>query len=225
MSKLKNKKEIASWLQKHNVANYTILDNLKIDVDGNVRLELIQEIPVQFNIVTGDFNLHFPNLNDLEGCPNFVGGNFNAFNAGLKTLIGSPKKVLGTYDIAANSLMSLKNCPQYIGGDFKCFDNRIEFTDVLPKFIKGNLLMQNSRIKHLELTDFAKIELGGMLIISRLTKKESGEYYNPHFKNLSEFYKNDELILNLKQIKSLVLSEQLDKKLTNNNITKKKIKL
>lgn len=64
---------IKKWLDKYNIKNYTINDDLTIDVNGNVNLRGYKEkeLPeyIQFNKVTSYFEISGSNIETLRGCP------------------------------------------------------------------------------------------------------------------------------------------------------------
>ena len=66
---LKTKEKIEDWLNKHEIKNYIINDDLTVDVNGDVRLEGrgIKKILVKFNKVIGDFNIGVNYLRTLKG--------------------------------------------------------------------------------------------------------------------------------------------------------------
>jgi hypothetical protein len=78
MSMLPSKDEISKWCDKQRIENYTINDDLTIDVDDSVILYLVlmEELPVQFKEVSGDFILGQNGLKTLKGAPLKVGGDF-----------------------------------------------------------------------------------------------------------------------------------------------------
>jgi hypothetical protein len=73
-------KLITEWLDKMNVKNYIINDDLTIDVDGHVYLSSknLDKFPdyIQFNVVNGDFRCKYNSLTSLRGCPKHVKGYF-----------------------------------------------------------------------------------------------------------------------------------------------------
>jgi hypothetical protein len=124
------KKEIEDWLDKHQVTNYTIRDDLTIDVKGKVNLsnKKLIKLPVKFNHVSEDFNIFANELITLEGCPNVVVGSFAVNN---------------------NKLKSFNHSPEYVGGNFHCAFNDIkDFVDLKTE-IKGTLYCDNNPIINL----------------------------------------------------------------------------
>ena len=75
---LKTKSAISLWLDKYDIENYTINDDLTVDVAGNVYLgnSGLATIPIQFGKVGGTFSCYNNQLKSLVGCPREVGGDF-----------------------------------------------------------------------------------------------------------------------------------------------------
>ena len=96
---LKTKNGIENWLKKYEIQNYTINNDLTVDVDGDVYLyyKKLKQIPIKFDIIKGYFNCSNNYLTSLDFCPKEVGGNFNC---------------------SWNELISLDGCPKSVGGDF-----------------------------------------------------------------------------------------------------------
>lgn len=124
-----NKDEIKAWLDKYGIGNYTINEDLTVDVDGNVDLfkKKLYKIPIQFNEVKGYFNC--------------------ACNQ-LKSLKGSPKIINDYFSCNTNKLISLKFGPNIIKGDIICYKNELLSLDYLPiiygvlycdDWLKGNI--------------------------------------------------------------------------------------
>jgi hypothetical protein len=102
--------QIIKWLDSFGIANYTINDDLTIDVKGNVRLynKSLTCFPsfIKFNEVSGYFSCFNNQLTSLEGCPTIVGDSFYCHN---------------------NQLTSLEGCPRTVGGGFYCLYNKKHF--------------------------------------------------------------------------------------------------
>ena len=95
-----NKDEIKEWLDSHKIKNYTINDDLTVDVNGSVSLfwRHLDCIPVQFGNVTGDFWCSKNNLKSLKGAPSSVGGHFECWCNKLESLDYLPKTIKGDFD-------------------------------------------------------------------------------------------------------------------------------
>ncbi len=109
--------EINASCKKLYIENYTINPDGSLDINGDVDFCAfdLNEIPIQFNIVSGDFI-----------CTN----NF------LKTWDRFPKKVGGRLSIAYNNFTNLDGCPvQYVGGCFDCADNKLTSLKGCPEQI------------------------------------------------------------------------------------------
>ena len=118
--------QIRDWLESHKIQNYTLNNDLNIDVDGNVRLNGYKEkqLPdyIKFRKVTGSFYIiSCDELKSLEGCPKEVGGNFDCSDC--------PK------------LTSLKGAPKEVGGNFYCWGCGKQFTknSVKKVNVKGTI--------------------------------------------------------------------------------------
>ena len=146
------KEEIEAWLDLMGIKNYTINEDLTVDVKGNVQLSRkgLTSIPVQFGTIAGDFKCPynkitslqgspkevkgdfycaFNKLANLDGCPKEVKGNFFCNDNKLTSLEGSPKEVGGGFDCVGNDLTSLQGGPNKVGVDFYCSENKTMFTE------------------------------------------------------------------------------------------------
>ena len=71
------------------IDNYTINPDGSIDVEGDVVILIfINEIPLRFNMVSGNFYCSYNNLSDLKNFPNEVGGETFLYGNPLKSLDG-----------------------------------------------------------------------------------------------------------------------------------------
>ena len=97
--------QVKSWLDDMGIKNYTINDDLTVDVDGDVRIgqkEDMTELPIQFRKVYGSF---------------FV------VECGLTTLKGGPSYVAKNYNVSFNKITSLKYAPKEMGWAFSTYEN------------------------------------------------------------------------------------------------------
>jgi len=73
--------QIIKWLDSFGITNYTINDDLTIDVNGDVELDYksLTCFPsfIKFNKVSGNFYCSDNQLTSLVGCPVTVGGSFD----------------------------------------------------------------------------------------------------------------------------------------------------
>lgn len=112
---------------------YNINDDGIIDVAGNVKFsaDYLTELPLRFNIVTG---------------------NFDCSKLSLVTLKNSPLVVGGDFDCSFNKLTSLKYAPTKVGGAF-IFDNTSK------TICTGNANCNFNKVKLLYVTDIPSIRL------------------------------------------------------------------
>jgi len=164
-----NEWEIHKICKKYGIKNYTINDDLSIDVDGDVDLygKNLDKIPLKFNNVNGYFNISTNNLTSLEFCPKFIDrsfycdsnnltslefcpkvvkGDFNCDYNQIKYLNFVPERVDGYFSILNNYLTSLENLPKSIGGDIYCQYNKIWIFRGIPDSFRGNLYCDGNPI-------------------------------------------------------------------------------
>jgi hypothetical protein len=114
---------IKDWLDEMGVKNYTIKDDLTIDVKYDVDLSLKNLIKfpeyIKFNKITGWFSCANNQLTSLRGCPRIV-GNALYYNY--------------YFTCAGNNLTSLYGCPAIVYGDFYCYNNDKTF---YPEYVEN----------------------------------------------------------------------------------------
>jgi len=143
---------------KHNIKNYSINSDGSIDVDGDIFLAAreFNKLPLNFNVVSGEFHCRNNQLTTLEGSPTTVGGIFICYKNKLTSLEGGPQTVGGDFHCYNNKLASLEGAPHTIGGNLICTYNYlistysgdidievggyISFTnDYLPQLLQDNI--------------------------------------------------------------------------------------
>ncbi len=101
-------------------------DDFSFDVFTNVEISNmgLEEIPIKFGRVDGDFNCQNNQLKSLVNSPDIVGGNFDCSNNKLTTLKHSPSRVEGSFYTNNNKLTTLEGCEEidirgnfYVGGN------------------------------------------------------------------------------------------------------------
>jgi hypothetical protein len=119
--------EIDRICRKYGIMDYTINEDMSIDVDGSVSFydRGLSKIPLKFNKVSRDFGCNDNKLTTLEGSPKEVGGHFYCNYNQLTTLEGSPKEVGGNFHCGNNKLTTLEGAPKYVGGYFYCRNNPV----------------------------------------------------------------------------------------------------
>ena len=202
---LQTKDEIESWLDKMEIGNYTINDDLIVDVNGDVNFNRrdFNEIPIQFGQINGGFYVAYNNLISLKGCPTKVRDNFICPN---------------------NRLESLEYCPKVVGGIFSFEENPIKILEYLPKSV-GRLIVRN---KDIEKLDILKIKVTECLI----HECSSLDYCIPNFKELYEFDHRNKYMyriqLSAQQLDILKVEKELRQEMSENikvDNKEKKLKL
>lgn len=123
--------KIDDWLFDMGISDYTINDDLTVDVAMDVVIEDMEltELPVQFGRVGRYFDCAANNLTTLKGCPTYVGWDFICHS---------------------NKLTSLEYCPQEIGNSLICYDNQITSLEYVPKSFTGTLSCYENELTSLK---------------------------------------------------------------------------
>ena len=136
---LTNVDEISSWLKKHEIRKFTILKDNSVNVHGDVRLgdklANLLKLPLNFNIIEGDFDIGDNELTSLEGSPKKVTGSFMAHKNEIFSLKGGPKEVGGSFVILHNNVTSLEHSPSLVKEDFICSHNPLKELDGINNVI------------------------------------------------------------------------------------------
>ena len=84
-----SEQEIHKICDEFKIDNYTINPDGSIDVEGDVVILIfINEMPLRFNMVSGNFYCSYNNLSTLKNFPNEVGGETFLYGNPLKSLDG-----------------------------------------------------------------------------------------------------------------------------------------
>lgn len=137
--------EIHKLCKKYGIGNYTINDDLSLDVDGNVDLngkKGLMGLPLNFNYVSGDFRCDMNFLITLKGSPKKVDGHFVANTNNLTSLKHVPKYIGKDLYAVKNDIVTFGDVPEYVGGDFYMRLNPI-FTLIEPFILFEFLLRKN----------------------------------------------------------------------------------
>lgn len=130
--RLKTKEEIELWLLQMKIENYTINEDLTVDVNKYVDIsnQKLTLIPIQFGKVSLDFFCYSNSLTSLKGCPKYVGGTFSCEYNNLTSLLGAPAEVGGDFDCHNNNLRSINHMPKLVGGEIISKNNPFEETTI-----------------------------------------------------------------------------------------------
>jgi len=199
------REEVIQVCEKYEIENYTINDDLSIDVDDNVHLgfKMLEYLPLKFNYVSGSFNCFYNKLTSLEGCPQKVGGSFGCFYNNLESLEGCPQTVGGDFSCSDNELVSLKGGPHTVGGNFNCVYNKLTDLEHFPEVngiisIKKNTvyLLVHTFIENANsflIEDFIDYEIvrnGDTVMLDRLqTFIRDNDLEMPDLEEIKEHYK------------------------------------
>jgi hypothetical protein len=96
---------IEKWLKQQQIYNYTINDDMTIDVRSSVILDKdIGNIPeyIQFGKINGIFNCNDCGLTTLRGCPTYVEDSFFCSRNMLTSLQYAPKIVEDSFWCTGN---------------------------------------------------------------------------------------------------------------------------
>jgi len=108
--------EIHSWLKKHDIKNYNIVNGVvNVNADIHIFSDPMTQIPVQFGVVKGLFQIFdCDNLVDLTNGPSEVHGDYVVSGtSGLKSLTGIAKIIKGSFTCShCHSLQSLTGIEQ-----------------------------------------------------------------------------------------------------------------
>ena len=121
-------------------SNYKKYVGRKVNVIGDVCIQSLglEEIPITFGKVGGDFICASNNLTSLNGCPIKVGGYFDCSFNNISSLKGCPTEVGRGFDCSINRLVSLEGCPREVMGDFYCADNKLTSLEGCPRKVGQN---------------------------------------------------------------------------------------
>ena len=148
------REEVIQVCENYEIKNYTINDDLSIDISGGVflRNKKLEYLPLRFNYVSGSFNCSYNRkLRSLKGSPKTVGGHFYCHSNKLKTLEGCPQTVDGFFDCSHNELKTLEGSPQTVGGNFYCGDNELRDLEHFPE-VSGNIRIVENTVNLLVYT-------------------------------------------------------------------------
>lgn len=170
---LSDKDKIVLWLNKFNIANYTINDDFTVDVDGDVTLDErdVHQLRVQFGHVSGSLNAQLCKLKTLMGAPKTVGKNLILSANSLESLEYCTQHVGEKFYCNSNKIKSLVHGPQYVGSVYGCFRNQLENLSGAPERC-ASIIASYNKMKSLQ--GSPKHVEGGFFLASNLLKTLDG---------------------------------------------------
>ena len=147
-------KEIGKICERFNITNYSINNDKSIDVDDDVDFmdlysdSYLEEFPINFNVINGEFNCFANKLNSLKGAPTEIHGDFDAGINNLNSLEYFPKYIKGNIFLRSNNLESLKFLPKNINGVLDIANNNIRNFSYFPN-VKEIFYLNNNPIQKL----------------------------------------------------------------------------
>lgn len=132
-------KHIRYWCGEMGIKKMKINDDWTIDVfDDFIEFGRFDFLPLQFNIVHGNFSVSDCGLKSLYGCPKIVEGNFVCSRNQITSLQYGPEQT-DRYDCSRNDISSLEFSPRNVYGDFNCSETKILNFEGSPGHIEGNM--------------------------------------------------------------------------------------
>lgn len=224
----------------------TINEDNSIDYQGNVLINdyNLEEIPIKFGTVYGDFICESNRLKTLKNSPHTitadfycsenkltslefgpinVGGHYYCKNNKLKSLEFSPKVINGIFDCSYNELTNLKYCPENIQSGFNVTSNQIDNLDYFPQFVGGAAHIDFNEVQDIETLKRCEI-VDGLYIGGRQghISIEIAKFADTKKK----FYSNSDLEQKFKKDEIMALKESLEQNLDNSEVSgKRKLKI
>ena len=170
---LKTKEEIINWLNKYKIENYTVNEDLTVDVNDDVDFykRKIKAIPIQFNKIVGYFDCSYCELTSLEGCPKEVTGSFYCSYNELITLKNGPEKVGGFYLCNDNKLKTLEFSPKQIYNTFTCSNNKLNSLKYCPENLSIEIHCRGNKFKDNTINKLEPNQITQYLLNKKLNEK------------------------------------------------------
>ena len=144
-----NEIDIKNICSHHKIENYSINPDGSIDVAGDVNLQQmnLDQLPLKFNKVSGNFYCQNNKLSSLVGSPVSVGADFNCSINHLVSLEDGPLKVKGSYMCTNNILLNLVGCAEAIGGSLYVGDEvNSTYSGNIDIAVEGNAYLSNNYV-------------------------------------------------------------------------------
>jgi hypothetical protein len=163
-----NEQDIKQLLKYHFlIKGYVWIDphSGQVDVQGDVQLRpplKVNELPIQFGTVKGDFLCFINQLTTLKGAPHTVHGAFDCSYNQLTSLQHAPVTVGRWFDCTHNKLSSLLGAPAHVPENFECGDNFLKDLTHAPEHVGGTFVCDYSaNLPLLRLLSYADTDVHG----------------------------------------------------------------
>ncbi len=161
--------DLENELGKYGISEFIVNENGTLDIQGSVSMHHFKfnEIPFNFNKITGSFNINGNNLILLKHCPKYIGSWFNCSKNKLTSLEYGPEYVGDTYICSHNKLITLNGCVQeihngkYIAantsfGGFDCSYNQLTSLEFCPMEVNGDFDCSYNQLVELDRSPFVR---------------------------------------------------------------------
>lgn len=149
---LKDRKAIHKWLNKKQITDYKLSDDLIVDVmsDVNLRHQDLTSLPIQFGKIMGSFDISHNQLKSLEGSPHTVAKIFNCSFNQLTNLTFAPHTIFETLNCSNNQIVDLSTFTNKQCEILDCSRNPIVIEKMLHfqiQHFKHECGMENQKIE------------------------------------------------------------------------------
>ena len=148
---LEGKVKIKKWLEEFEISQYTINDNLTVDVNDHVDISYcdLKKIPIQFGVINGSFNCSHNKLTTLKGAPQDLVNMYCEKNR-LTNLEGAPAKIHNTLDVSDNEITSLTGVSKEIGHCLSINKNKLStLVELSNCMLEASLMANNNQLTNL----------------------------------------------------------------------------
>lgn len=201
------KRKIKFMCDKFALSNYTINDDLTVDVDRSVWMQskyddmgLIIKLPFKFGTVNGLFDVSKTNIYNFENFPNLIKGTLLINNTKITSLEGMPKiENLGGVDLNIKDCKIKDLSPVPKGLNVIANDTKLTYiTDTIP------VSFDNTPIYNLI------IELDYLFMKTTNYQNEKKEQLNLQFREWIERLNEFEVIKNIDELDLISMNSLFD---------------
>lgn len=151
----------------------TINEDGSVDYRADVNLNdcNLEELPIKFGKIDGDFTCSNNHLKTLKNAPHTIAGDFTCtknqlsnlkygptnvgrgYYCGFNNLVsleGAPKIAKGNFDCTHNNLITLEHGPEIVGWGFGCSHNKLKSLKFGPTKVKKHYSCNHNELTNLE---------------------------------------------------------------------------